>query len=276
MTRSATRRTAPSTGTPGRAERLAQDRLVPVAADPVEHHAAEPDGGVEGGEPVHQRGDAAGLRGGVHHQQTGARSSRGDVRGRGEPGSTAGWLAPSNRPITPSTTATSAPRAPCRNSGAIRSSPTSHGSRLRPGRPAASAVVAGVDVVGADLVRGDREPARRAAPPSARSRSTSSPTRTTARATTRRGDGRAHHSIPRWPFWPASIGCLTLVISTTRSAASTSAGCASRPVMTTCWLPGPVDQGVDHLVDVHPAPLHRVGELVEDVEAGAPRRRGRA
>ena len=29
-----------------------------------------------------------------------------------------------------------------------------------------------------------------------------------------------------------------MVISTTRSAASTSAGCALRPVMTTCWLPG--------------------------------------
>jgi WS/DGAT/MGAT family acyltransferase len=46
---------------------------------------------------------------------------------------------PSNRPITPSTTAISAPAAPCRASGRIRSSPTSTGSRLRPGRPVASA-----------------------------------------------------------------------------------------------------------------------------------------
>jgi hypothetical protein len=50
--------------------------------------------------------------------------------------------APSNSPITPSTTAmpagtgVAAPRA---NIGTIWSSPTSHGSRLRPGRPAASA-----------------------------------------------------------------------------------------------------------------------------------------
>ena len=47
--------------------------------------------------------------------------------------------APSNRPMTPSTTATSAPAAPCRNSGAIRSGPHMKASRLRPGRPAASA-----------------------------------------------------------------------------------------------------------------------------------------
>ena len=50
--------------------------------------------------------------------------------------------APSNRPITPSMTAMSARAgvaAPWLNIGTIRSSPTSHGSRLRPGRPAASA-----------------------------------------------------------------------------------------------------------------------------------------
>jgi hypothetical protein len=50
--------------------------------------------------------------------------------------------APSNRPITPSMTATSAGTgvaAPWLNIGTIWSSPTSHGSRLRPGRPAASA-----------------------------------------------------------------------------------------------------------------------------------------
>ncbi len=50
--------------------------------------------------------------------------------------------APSNKPITPSMTAMSAGtgvRAPCANIGATWSSPTSQGSRLRPGRPAASA-----------------------------------------------------------------------------------------------------------------------------------------
>ena len=46
---------------------------------------------------------------------------------------------PSNSPITPSTTAMSAPAAPWRSNGTIRSSPHSTGSRLRPGRPVASA-----------------------------------------------------------------------------------------------------------------------------------------
>ena len=48
-------------------------------------------------------------------------------------------IRPSKSPITPSITATSASRLPCRYSGAIRPSGTSTGSRLRPGRPAASA-----------------------------------------------------------------------------------------------------------------------------------------
>ena len=53
-------------------------------------------------------------------------------------------VTPSNRPMTPSITLMSADPAPtalapCRNSGAIKSSPVSHGSRLRPGRPVAAA-----------------------------------------------------------------------------------------------------------------------------------------
>ena len=83
-------------------------------------------------------------------------------------------------------------------------------------------------------------------------------------ATTSRG--RAHHSMPRWPFWPASNGCLTLVISVTRSATSISFGSARRPVIDDVLRPGPVREGLDHVVDVDPAPVHRVGELVEHVE----------
>src|SRR5262249_24330476 len=47
-----------------------------------------------------------------------------------------------------------------------------------------------------------------------------------------------HHWMPLWPFCPTSIGCLTLVISVTRSAAATSSGAAFRPVTITCWVPG--------------------------------------
>ena len=46
---------------------------------------------------------------------------------------------PSNRPITPSTTATCAPAAPCRNSGAISSSPHRNESRFLGGLPVARA-----------------------------------------------------------------------------------------------------------------------------------------
>ena len=65
------------------------------------------------------------------------------------------------------------------------------------------------------------------------------------------------------------MGCLTFVISVTRSAASSSRCGASRPVMTTCCRAGPVGEDLDHLVDVDPAPLQRIGELVEHVEVVA-------
>ncbi len=47
--------------------------------------------------------------------------------------------APSYNPITPSTRARSHPAAPCANSGATSSGPHMNASRLRPGRPVASA-----------------------------------------------------------------------------------------------------------------------------------------
>ena len=100
------------------------------------------------------------------------------------------------------------------------SSPTSHGSRLRPGRPGREGVVAGVDVVGADLVRQTRGRGR-AARARARSRRSSCRARAGAAMTTR---GTVHHSMPGWPFWPASIGCLIFVISATRSAAVDEVG----------------------------------------------------
>src|SRR5690606_7167418 len=53
-----------------------------------------------------------------------------------------------------------------------------------------------------------------------------------------RHDQHNHHSMPFWPRWPSSKGCLTFVTSLTRSAISTSSAGASRPVMRTCWCPG--------------------------------------
>src|SRR6185437_163200 len=95
--------------------------------------------------------------------------------------------------------------------------------------------VAGVDVVGADLVR--RHP--QATAPQRGHQAGGHGGLAVARAGA--GDdqaGLAHHSMPACPLRPASMGCLTLVMSVTRSAASISAGWARRPVMTTCWMPG--------------------------------------
>ena len=111
-----------------------------------------------------------------------------------------------------------------------------------------------------------RVPGAGAARPSARWRRWSCRGRTRGRRSTSRGAGLTTR-CPRWPFWPSSIGCLTLVISVTRSATSISAGRRRRPVMTTCWRPGRSVRVCDDVVDVDPAPLHRVGELVQDVEA---------
>ncbi len=77
---------------------------------------------------------------------------------------------------------------------------------------------------------------------------------------------KGHHSIPRWPFWPSSKGCLILVISVTSWAISSSLGSARRPVMITCCWPGRVGQGLHHVVDVDPAPVDRIGELVQHVD----------
>src|SRR5207245_7173571 len=105
-----------------------------------------------------------------------------------------------------------------------------------PRRPArGQRVVAGVDVVGADLVPGDRQP------PRAQRRHQPAGHGGLAAAGRRGGDDQArdgYHSMPFCPFWPASMGCLTFVISVTRSAASISLGSASRPVITTCCWPG--------------------------------------
>ena len=50
------------------------------------------------------------------------------------------------------------------------------------------------------------------------------------------GGARHQNSIPSCAFTPARKGCLTSVISVTRSAISISADFALRPVTTTCWL----------------------------------------
>ena len=171
---------------------------------------------------------------------------------------------PSYRPITPSTTATSAPASAVQQQRDDAVLADQVRVEVAPGPAAGKRVVAGVDVVGADLVAADHVAA------AGERGHQAGGDRRLALAGGRGGDDdareRAHHSMPRWPFCPASIGCLTLVISVTRSATSTRRGSARRPVITTYWRPGRFAQRLDDVVDVDPAPLHRVGELVEHVE----------
>ena len=120
---------------------LPQHLLMPGRPDPVEDDAGDPGRGIERRKAVQQCGDAVALAARVDHQDDRRAEQTGDVcggarrRGRRQPGP----IRPSNSPITPSITAMSAPAAPWAYSGPMSRSPTSTGSRLRPGRPAASA-----------------------------------------------------------------------------------------------------------------------------------------
>ncbi len=69
--------------------------------------------------------------------------------------------APSNMPMTPSTTSTSAPLAAFAARGAIRSSPQIHASRFRPGRPVARAWYPGSMKSGPTFAGATRSPRRR-------------------------------------------------------------------------------------------------------------------
>ncbi len=92
-------------------ERLAQQLLVPVAADPVEHHAGERDAVAVGGEAVHERGHRARLRGGVDDEHHGSTQQPGDVRGR------ARWSSRRARRRGPSRPRRRRRRSPARRAG---------------------------------------------------------------------------------------------------------------------------------------------------------------
>ena len=141
-----------------RRDRLAQQLLVVVGADAVEDDPGDVELGVERREAVHDRGRRARHRRRVDDEQH-RRAAAASRRGRSRP-ARRGPDAPSKRPMTPSTTAMSAPAPPWRTSGAISSGPLRNASRLRPGRPEAQRVVARVDVVRADLEALHAQPAR--------------------------------------------------------------------------------------------------------------------
>src|SRR5699024_11799051 len=99
-------------------------------------------------------------------------------------------------------------------------------------------VDARVGVVLADLVSGD--PVSRGAQRRHQSGCDSRLTLPGAGCGDHHAGGRCgrYHSMPRCPFCPESMGCFTLPMSTTRSAADTKASGARLPAITTCWRPG--------------------------------------
>src|SRR5262249_21654330 len=97
--------------------------------------------------------------------------------------------------------------------------PAQHRVEVTARPPGGERVVTRVDVVGTDLVTGHRQA------PGVQRRHQPGGNGCLAMPRCRGGDnepGRGHHSMPPWPFWPLSMGCLILVMSTTRSASSIS------------------------------------------------------
>ena len=205
---------------------------MPVRPDPVEDYPGDPGRGIERGKPVQQCGDAVALAACIDHQDHRRAKQTGDVsrrtrrrhgRGMSDPPVEQPHHAFDHRDL--------------RAVGAVGvqrpNQPLPHQDRVEvaSGPAGRQRVVAGVDEVRAHLERRDRMPGL--------SQRTDQTRCDRGLSAARRGcgddDGRdAHHSMPFCPLRPASIGCLTLVISVTKSAASTSRCGASRPVITTC------------------------------------------
>src|SRR6185437_3186846 len=214
-------------------------------------------------------------------------------------------MRPSKSPITPSTTAMSAPALPCRYSGPISGSPTSTGSRLRPGRFAARPWYPGSMKSGPTLNGATRRPARRSAPikpvatvvfplPDAGAAMTTAGTLTptSAWAHTRVGDDHV--------CTPTRRKCCDFAVVPYSRVGPRA--CRESPLDAPLALAArvhrvfdlrhlsheirgveqllrriaagdhdvlgarPRRQGCEHLIDVYPAPFQRIGELVEDVK----------
>ena len=254
MPRRCARRPAPApgagTGSPGRpaagsrrarapdtAQGFAGSPRVPIGADPVEDHPADAHRRVEGGEAVHERGHRPSRAARVHdeHHRRPQQSRHMGGRARTRPGRRRRRTVPSRlrrRRRRP-------PRVARRAGTAARSGPppTSHGSRLRPGRPGGQGVVAGVDVVRADLVRADGQAARaqRGEQPGGHGRLAVPDSRPRRR---RRGAGRSPFDAPL-ALLPGVHRVLDLghLDDQVGGLDQRRAG-ASRPVMMTCWCPG--------------------------------------
>lgn len=182
---------------------------------------------------MQQCGNAVTLAAGIDHQDHRGAKQSSDVRGGPRCGRAPGRPnAPVEQPQHPFDHGDVRARNSMRVQGADKPLPHQYRVEIAAGPSRGQGVIAGVDKIRAYLKRRDGVTGLPQRSDQARR------DRGLTAARRRRGDGHRgyphHHSMPFFPLRPASIGCFTLVISVTRSAAATNRWGASRPVITTC------------------------------------------
>ncbi|MPN04651.1 hypothetical protein SDC9_151896 [bioreactor metagenome] len=183
---------------------------------------------------VGRRGQRPGDPAGVHHENHRGIDQFCDVSARTEAAAALGEPQPPVvEPHDPLDHRDIGTRGAVREQRCDASGAAQPGIEVAAGQSGGQRVIAGIDVVGADLERRHPQPAG--------AQCGHQPDADGGLARARVGCGQQqarigghHHSIPAWPFSPASKGCLILRMSVTRSAAAISRSGAWRPVITTC------------------------------------------
>lgn len=208
---------------------LPQQLLMPIRSNLVEDHPPDPHPGVPRSKPMHKSSNRPRLRRGIDHQHHRRPQKLRDLSGGPQlPFPTS----PVEQPHDPFDNGDVTPKGPMREQRPDQLRPTEISVKIPPHPPGGERVIPGIDVIRPHFVRGHGKPPR--------GERGHQPRGNGGLATPGRGSGNdhprngLHHSIPRCPFCPASIGCFTFDMSVTRSAKSTSFSGAFRPVMTTC------------------------------------------
>ena len=214
---------------------------MPGRADPVSITPAMRTDGSNAANPETRAATDRPCAGGVHDQQHRRIEQPRDVRG----GPLGRAPRPSNRPMTPSMTAMSAPAAPWREQRRDQVLAAQHRVQVAARPPGRQRVVAGVDVVGPDLVPGHRQAAgaqRRHQPGGHGGLAVP-------------GRGRGHTSRGHGSPFDAPLALLPGVhrvldlghVAPPGRPPRPARGSASRPVITTCWSPGRAARVGDHV-----------------------------
>ena len=138
--------------------RTGHESPMPLAADAVEHDAADPDLRIVHGETAHQRRRRLRLPRDIDHEQHRQAEAGGEVCGRSAPPWRRASM-PSNSPIAPSMTSISAPPAASPMSASSSAGFIAQLSRLRLGAAGRRRMEGGIDIVGAGLGGMHRNPA---------------------------------------------------------------------------------------------------------------------